>query len=986
MVAASLLVTLQALPVFGAAPLPPVITEPAFDGQQVYAGDVHMETGPMEDPDGDGHLGSDWEIWLLSPLERVWSSGVVDGLERVHIHLGDGTFEGSHAGRTALFFDDAYRLLVRHQDSTGVWSAPALRHFTTAPEAEVLPMQISDVATLPAPDWEDEEGNPVTLPGGSSPGLMRMDSGSGDLLLEVFGHDGGNIMHNPGPLPSHVAVRLRLAAGDGGLALPGTQFQFADESGTERDIYLPPVLLSPGFTAWFWISENGSSYWADSTDAEPDFSDLARGTPVPWKLLRPGFSVEVFARGFQLPVNLAFVPEPGPAPDDPLLYVTELYGTIKVVSRDGTVGDYATNLLNFDPTGPFPGSGEQGLAGIAVDPLNGDVLATMLYDAAPPNGPHYPKVVRFTSNDGGRTAATQTTIMDFPGELQGQSHFISHVSMGPDRRLYIHMGDGFDPSTALDLSSFRGKVLRARLDGGAPLDNPFYDGPPLTARDYVYAYGFRNPFGGAWRASDGGHYEVENGPDINDRLARVRRGTSYGWDGDRQTMRINATYNWNPTHAPVNIAFVQPETFGGSGFPASRQGHAFVTESGPTWAEGPQSRGKRIAEFELSPDGSQVLSLGALAEYTGSGRATAVGLAAGPDGLYFTDLYKDQQYNGPTDRGANVLLIRYVGAVDFSADFAYGHPPFQVSFTDLSDVPDPIAWSWDFGDGGTSTDRHPNHIYTQNGAYTVRLEVTGSGGVSRTQKQAYIVVGESNGLGLRGDYFDGLDFGELMMTRLDPTVDFNWRDGPPEYPIPQDQFSVRWRGRVRADFSQTYTFYAITSDGVRLWLDGSLLIDRWVDQGPTESSGARTLQAGREYDLVMEYYDNWGDAVARLQWSAPSVPRQAIPSANLIPPFPTALPDPRAAASPGAILFVSAGGNPLRRPLQATLRAASGGPVRLSLHDVAGREVARYVDRVMVPEEIEHVRIEPSGVPSGVYFLRLAGGGTVSSRRLTIVR
>ncbi len=71
---------------------------------------------------------------------------------------------------------------------------------------------------------------------------------------------------------------------------------------------------------------------------------------------------------FSLPVNIAFVLEPGPNPDDPLFYVTELYGTIKVVANDGTVSDYATGLLNFNPTGNFPGSGEQGLTGIVVEP------------------------------------------------------------------------------------------------------------------------------------------------------------------------------------------------------------------------------------------------------------------------------------------------------------------------------------------------------------------------------------------------------------------------------------------------------------------------------------------------------------------------------------------------------------------------------------------------------------------------------------------
>src|SRR5688572_5533152 len=130
----------------------------------------------------------------------------------------------------------------------------------------------------------------------------------------------------------------------------------------------------------------------------------------------PGFAVDLIAGGFQLPTNIAFVPNPGPNPTDPFFYVTELYGTIKVVFRDGTVGTYASGLLNFSPTGAFPGSGEQGLAGICVDPVSGRVYVTLVYESAAAGNPHYAKVTRFTSVDGGRTASGSTTILDMPGE------------------------------------------------------------------------------------------------------------------------------------------------------------------------------------------------------------------------------------------------------------------------------------------------------------------------------------------------------------------------------------------------------------------------------------------------------------------------------------------------------------------------------------------------------------------------------------------
>ncbi|MBK7406331.1 MAG: PKD domain-containing protein, partial [Phycisphaerales bacterium] len=201
-------------------------------------------------------------------------------------------------------------------------------------------------------------------------------------------------------------------------------------------------------------------------------------------------------------------------------------------------------------------------------------------------------------------------------------------------------------------------------------------------------------------------------------------------------------FNWAPAHAPVNIAFIQPSTFNGSGFPPDRFDHAFVTESGPTWAGGYQDLGKRITEWILDQDGNLVEGERDLIVYNGSGKASAVALAAGPDGLYFSDLYKDQDYGTPIDRGANILRIRYVGTADFVADVRAGDRPLTVHFTDTSDVPDPSEWLWSFGDGGSSTEQNPAHTYTLDGVYTVRLVVKGSGGATVEQKNGYIKVGQ----------------------------------------------------------------------------------------------------------------------------------------------------------------------------------------------------------------------------------------------------
>ena len=71
--------------------------------------------------------------------------------------------------------------------------------------------------------------------------------------------------------------------------------------------------------------------------------------------------------GLRLPVNIAFVPNPGPNPTDPLYYVAEHYGSIKVVARSGQVSDYATGLLDYTPgTGSAGDRGDRNAASSVV--------------------------------------------------------------------------------------------------------------------------------------------------------------------------------------------------------------------------------------------------------------------------------------------------------------------------------------------------------------------------------------------------------------------------------------------------------------------------------------------------------------------------------------------------------------------------------------------------------------------------------------------
>ncbi|TRX21392.1 T9SS sorting signal type C domain-containing protein [Flavobacterium franklandianum] len=136
--------------------------------------------------------------------------------------------------------------------------------------------------------------------------------------------------------------------------------------------------------------------------------------------------------------------------------------------------------------------------------------------------------------------------------------------------------------------------------------------------------------------------------------------------------------------------------------------------------------------------------------------------------------------------------------------------------------------------------------------------------------------------GLKGEYFNNMDLsGSPVLTRTDATVNFDWANGSPDPSIGNDNFSVRWSGFVQPLYSETYTFTTRSDDGIRLWINGTQLINNWNDHSAVNNTGTISLTAGVKYDIVLEYYENVGDAVSQLSWSSPSQVSQIIPSTQL---------------------------------------------------------------------------------------------------------
>ncbi len=138
--------------------------------------------------------------------------------------------------------------------------------------------------------------------------------------------------------------------------------------------------------------------------------------------------------------------------------------------------------------------------------------------------------------------------------------------------------------------------------------------------------------------------------------------------------------------------------------------------------------------------------------------------------------------------------------------------------------------------------------------------------------------------GLLGSYFNRIDFtGETFM-RIDETLNYTWELASP-WPgkIRDERFSIIWTGRIVPPRSGEYTFYLQSDDGARLWIDGQLVLDQFVERERQVDEVKVRLLVGRSYDIKYAFCDVFQHAVSRLEWSCDEagIPRQLIPAEHL---------------------------------------------------------------------------------------------------------
>ncbi len=121
--------------------------------------------------------------------------------------------------------------------------------------------------------------------------------------------------------------------------------------------------------------------------------------------------------------------------------------------------------------------------------------------------------------------------------------------------------------------------------------------------------------------------------------------------------------------------------------------------------------------------------------------------------------------------------------------------------------------------------------------------------------------------GLKGEYFTNPHLaGKPIFTRVDTLIHFDYGMGSPDTAIGLDDFSVRWTGTLIPKESGEYELGAATDDGVRLYVDGKLVIDSWFDRGATLDVTTMHLAAGHPYAVTMEFYEHVASSYASLDW------------------------------------------------------------------------------------------------------------------------
>jgi glucose/arabinose dehydrogenase/chitodextrinase len=432
-------------------------------------------------------------------------------------------------------------------------------------------------------------------------------------------------------------------------------------------------------------------------------------------------------------------------------------GRMFIWQKNGRVLIYKNGALNSTPFLDLVGRvnvySDRGFLGLALDPdfqTNGYVYLSYVYEDGPDVWDPGPKISRLTrvtadpSNPDVALPGSEVILLDdVPAD--GGGHTLGSLLFAPDGTLFVSNGEGataaFANAQALgaqNIDSMRGKILRINRDGSAPAPpqaiNPFYDGTN-SIRSKVWAYGLRNPFRFDRHPTLGNIYACDVGWNTYEEVNQLVPGENYGWpcyEGPNpqpayQTLFpevcetltpfdvMPPLYSYNHTQgsAVVGCAF-----YSGSAYPPEFQNNFFFSDYSGGW----------MRRLVLDSSGG-IVQNEVFATSIGSPVATAVG----PDGLlYYVDFVTGQIRR----------IVRNGPVAAASATPRSGYSPLHVNFSSAGSTGNSLTYSWDFGDGSSSTAPNPTHNYVsgQVQTYAAKLTVKDAANATSTA-QVSVTVG-----------------------------------------------------------------------------------------------------------------------------------------------------------------------------------------------------------------------------------------------------
>lgn len=382
------------------------------------------------------------------------------------------------------------------------------------------------------------------------------------------------------------------------------------------------------------------------------------------------------------------------APDG-RIFLLERSGAVKIVKNGELL---ATPFVTFDVID----TGDRGLIGITFDPDYDQNKYVYFYYTG---RDELNRIVRYSAET---DTATNGPLIVYQTEIPSPLlHVGGAIAFGPDKKMYVAVGDNGRGENAQELDNPHGKILRINKDGSIPSDNPFFGQQGVEER--IWAYGLRNPWRFQFDSVSGKLYAGDVGGSDWEEVNVIKKGANYGWplvEGPCTNCPYeNALFSY--PHNGQSSALTAGPVYRGSMFPEEYQGSYFF---------GDYARGF-IRRLKLNPDGTLN------SDYDFDLNAGSVtDLKVARDGsIYYITYWPGRLYR-ITYSVDNQLPI-----ANATADKTKGVEPFTVQFSSKgSSDPDgePLTFNWDFGNGTNSTEANPTKTYTEKGTYTVQLTVS----------------------------------------------------------------------------------------------------------------------------------------------------------------------------------------------------------------------------------------------------------------------